>query len=131
MFCDVLCVLYWPFCHGAHKLDLPTLFTTFFSLNISSIYIISISTSRMLRNSMLANTGTQHTYFLFVLGVHVVNHTTTSLCTTTKLFYGSKCKPKFFSWGKDTLHSWYRHIQLIGTSIFGRESGRLLILGIL
>ena len=37
MFCVFL---YRPFCHGAHKLDLSTLLTTFFSLNISSIYII-------------------------------------------------------------------------------------------
>ena len=27
----IFCVfLYWPFCHGAHKLDLSILFTTFF-----------------------------------------------------------------------------------------------------
>ena len=37
----LFCVfLYRPFCHSAHKLDLSTLFTIFFSLNISSIYII-------------------------------------------------------------------------------------------
>jgi len=30
VFCCVPCVLYGPFCHGAHKLDLSTLFTTFF-----------------------------------------------------------------------------------------------------
>ena len=36
MFCVFLC---GPFCHGAHKLDLSTLFTTCFSLNVSSIYI--------------------------------------------------------------------------------------------
>ena len=31
-FCVVLCVwvLYGPFCHGALKLDISTLFTTFF-----------------------------------------------------------------------------------------------------
>ena len=27
MFCVFL---YWPFCHGAHKIDLSSLFTTFF-----------------------------------------------------------------------------------------------------
>jgi len=36
MFCVFL---YGPFCHGTHKLDFSTLFTTFFSLNISSFYI--------------------------------------------------------------------------------------------
>jgi len=33
--------LYRLFCHGALKLDMPTLLTTFFSLNINSIYICS------------------------------------------------------------------------------------------
>jgi len=37
MFCVFL---YGLFCHGAHKLDLSTSFTTFCSLNISSIYIV-------------------------------------------------------------------------------------------
>jgi len=42
----IFCVfLYGPFCHGAHKLDLSTLFTTFFSLNITSIYIYIMSYS--------------------------------------------------------------------------------------
>ena len=31
--------LYRPFCHGALKLDIYTLLTTFLSLNITSIYI--------------------------------------------------------------------------------------------
>jgi len=39
MFCVFL---YGPFRHGAHKLDLSKIFTTFPSLNISSIYIIVI-----------------------------------------------------------------------------------------
>jgi len=34
-----VCFLYGSVCHGAHKLDLSTLFTTFF-LNISSIHIL-------------------------------------------------------------------------------------------
>jgi len=42
VFCVVLCVCFCtgPFCHGGLKLALSTLFTTFFSLNISSIYNI-------------------------------------------------------------------------------------------
>ena len=41
VFCDVLCVLYGPFCHGAYKLDLSTLFTTFF-LWTSLPFILSL-----------------------------------------------------------------------------------------
>jgi len=42
----VLCSVCWflcgPFCHGALKPDISSLFTTFFSLNISSIYITGV-----------------------------------------------------------------------------------------
>jgi len=40
MFCVFL---HGSFCQVAHKLDMSTLFTTFFSLNIFSIYIFNIS----------------------------------------------------------------------------------------
>ena len=38
--CSVCLFLYLPFCHGALKLDLSTLFTTLFSFNFSSIYFV-------------------------------------------------------------------------------------------
>ena len=37
--CSKCLFLYGPFCYGVLELDLSSLFATFFSLNISSIYI--------------------------------------------------------------------------------------------
>ena len=52
--CSMRLVLYGPFCQGALKLYLSTLFTTFISLNISSIYItialLNISASILFQN---------------------------------------------------------------------------------
>jgi len=58
MFCVFL---YGPFCHGAHKLGLSTLFTTFFSSNISSIYIITFyNPLNLIRIRTVTTTRTTH-----------------------------------------------------------------------
>ena len=36
--CSMCAFWYWPFCHGAHKLDLSTLFSAFFFEHLFSLY---------------------------------------------------------------------------------------------
>ena len=73
MFCVFL---YGPFCHGAHKLDLSTLFTTCFSLNISSIYTKILNWWKGKPSGSIACTRKQQPLFYWSCSSVVMNDAT-------------------------------------------------------